>query len=386
MNRAGIYFGMTVLITLIALASLDQRAPRTTWQRDVNALTTHITALAAGLSLDQILQRHIEAVGGRDRIDALQSLIIQGVYREGPFQTDAFIAKMRPYYKTLADPKDLTVDINEGFDGSAWEYYRDPGVVLRTVRAAAAATRHGTYLIDWLVDYKSQGSQLKAVGTEFFEGHPAYRLHLTLADGFEQDVFLDQQSFLILGDRRSAPIHAFGEAVRSENRISDYRPVNGVLLPYLSEEVEASTGKVMNSLEVKTITGNPPLDPNFFGPPQFTRTPLQEFLEQLYVQRDDPVSVMWTYHRFRNANSRLDTCEGVEFIGYQMAKMRAFDSSIELLSANVADYPESAGAQFGLGRAYQAAGDRAHARQAFAAALRIDPHFEKARDGINALK
>ena len=77
------------------------------------------------------------------------------------------------------------------------------------------------------------------------DGKKVYKLHVTLADkGFEKDLFLDQESFLIVGDRRSAPVHAFGEPVRSENRIRDYREVNGVLfLSPLSRLTSHPAGK-----------------------------------------------------------------------------------------------------------------------------------------------
>jgi hypothetical protein len=120
-------------------------------------------------------------------------------------------------------------------------------VVLRTVGAAAAATRHGTEIIDSLVDYKSTDTRIEVAGPDTFAGNPAYKLHVTLADGFEQDVFVDQRSFMIIGDRRSAPIHAFGASVRSKNRIGDYRPVNGVLFPYTINEIEIGTGRELNS-------------------------------------------------------------------------------------------------------------------------------------------
>src|SRR5262249_16378048 len=158
------------------------------------------------------------------------STITRGEYREGSFTIpDAFMARMRPYYKTICDPRDKPGDVCEGYDGSAWEWYADPGVVVRTVGAAAAASRHGTELFDTLVDYKEQGTRIEFVGVEPFAGKSAYHLRVTLADGFEKNIFLDPQSFLVVGDRRAAPIHAFGEAVRSENRIGDYRRVNGVL-------------------------------------------------------------------------------------------------------------------------------------------------------------
>jgi len=56
------------------------------------------------------------------------------------------------------------------------------------------------------------------------------------------------------------------------------------------------------------------------------------------------------------------------------------------LKANASDYPNSASAQFGLGRAYNAAGDLKHAKDAFDRALQIDPNFKKATDGLNALR
>jgi TolA-binding protein len=104
------------------------------------------------------------------------------------------------------------------------------------------------------------------------------------------------------------------------------------------------------------------------------------------MERTDPVSVMFTYRQFRTANPALDTRDGVEFIGYQMVKMLDFNGAIELLKANVADYPKAASAQFGLGRAYKAAGDLENARVSFLRALQIDPGFKKASDGLNALR
>ena len=341
----------------------------------------------AKISVDEIVERHIQAIGGRKKLDAIQSVISRGEYREGTFSIpDAFMARMRPYYKTICDPRKELGDVCEGYDGSAWEWYKDPGVVLRTVGAAAAAARHGTDLFDSLEDYKSRGTRVELVGSETFDGKPVYNLRVTLADGFEKHLLVDQQSFLIVGDRRAAPVHAFGEPVRSENRIGDYREVDGVLFAFFIVEVDINTRKELNRFTTQSLTTNANLPAQFFEPPQYVRTPLQQFLEQLYMERTDPVSVMFTYRQFRTANPALDTRDGVEFIGYQMVKMLDFNGAIELLKANVADYPKAASAQFGLGRAYRAAGDLENARVSFLRALQIDPGFKKASDGLNALR
>jgi tetratricopeptide (TPR) repeat protein len=311
------------------------------------ALST-IGACQQPVTVEEIVARHIEAHGGQQKIAAIHSIVFRLSYREGDFvMPDGYMAKMRPYYKTLGDPKNLKVDVNEGFDGSAWEYYSDPGVVLRTVGAAAAATRHGTELIDSLADAGMLGARIELAGEEPFASKPAYKLHVILADGFEKDLFVDKQLFLSLGDRRAAPVHAFGAAVQSENRFGDYRPVNGVLFPFTIEEVEIATGKELNSVTMQSITENEDFALSHFSPPQFY---------------------------------------GVEFIGYQMVKMGDFRGAIELLIANAADYPKSASAQYALGQAYKAAGDAANARASFQKALEIDPNFKKASDGLNALR
>jgi tetratricopeptide (TPR) repeat protein len=209
---------------------------------------------------------------------------------------------------------------------------------------------------------------------------------VTLADGFEKLLFIDAENFLIVAERKAAPIHAFGNAVSTETRFSDYRPEGGVVMQHRAMETEIATGKVLNEFRTVRVEVNTLNDPAIFSPAPYARTPLQQLLEQLYMERTDPVSVMYSYRAFRAAYRDLDTRAGVEFIGYQMAKMGDYHAAIELLAANAADYPRSASAQFGLGRAYKGAGDLEHARAAFHKALQIDPAFKKASDGLNALR
>ncbi len=258
---------------------------------------------------------------------------------------------------------------------------------MRTVGAAAAATRHtAEFLQDSLIDYAEKGTRIELQGTERIGERDCFRILATLSDGFRKQLFVDRETFLFAADRISAPIHAFGAAVTSETRFSEYEPVNGVLVARRLLEVDLATGKVLAESRKVTVEANTLRDPSIFSPKAYTRTPLQQFLEQLYEERTDPVSVMYTYRLFRRAFPRIDSREGVEFVGYQMAKTKDYAASIELLKANAADYPASASAQYGIGRAYTAAGNPEEAARAFQAALRIEPEFKKATDGLNALR
>ncbi len=346
------------------------------------------------LSIDQIVARHAQALGGLDKIHALKSLVIRGMYHEGgpipdgtPIVARNYMAFMRPYYQVIGDPAIADPDLREGFDGSSWEYYGDPGIVMRTVGAAAAATRHtAEFLHDSLIDYAEKGTRLQLQGTERIDNRDCYRILVTLSDGFEKVDFVDRETFLTLASRISAPIHAFGAAVTSEGRFLDYQPVNGVLTPRRTIEVELATGKILADGRAVIVEANTLNDPSIFSPAARAKTPLQDFLEKLYEERTDSVSVMYSYRLFRRTYPDIDTRDGIEFVGYQMAKTKDYAASIELLKANAADYPKSASAQFGLGRALQASGDIDAARKAFSTAIQIDPQFKKATEGLNALR
>ena len=94
--------------------------------------------------VDQIISRYVAAIGGPEKLKQLTSLISRGEYREGGVvSTDGALVKMRPDDKLVGDPEKPDPDFSEGYDGSAWEFYKDPGIVRRTVGKAAAATRHG---------------------------------------------------------------------------------------------------------------------------------------------------------------------------------------------------------------------------------------------------
>jgi len=332
---------------------------------------------------EEVVARYIAARGGLDRIESIHTIIYRGEYGEaGGAMDHAAMALMRPYYKLVGDPERPSPDFAEGYDGSAWEFYGDPGVVLRTVGAASAAGRHATNIGGPLVGYAARGWTIALKGIDTVGERPAYRILIQMPDGFEQEELIDTVTSLLIAERKTAPVHAFGSAVSSEERFGDYRLVHGVLFPFSHREVDIASGRVLNQMRWTSITVNRVLEAAAFVPPSFARTPLQALLEHLYAERTDMAAVQWSYSEFRQAHAGLDTHAGVEFIGYQMLKMGDTTAAVRLLTINAADYPASATAAFGLGRAYWSTGDTAQARAQFRRALAIDATYTAARRAL----
>lgn len=357
-------------------------------------LGTLLLASAPGASaqsrrpdVDTIIARHIEARGGAAAIRAINSLVFDhGAYSEPGYtgSGDAVMMIMRPYLKLVGHPE-RDQDFMEGYDGAAWEWYRDPGIVLRTTGDAAAAGRHNTDVEGPFLDYAAKGHRVELIGEETIDGHRTYEVRLTMMDGYETDYFIDRRSYMIIASRHTASVHAFGARVASETRFDDFRRVAGVLFPFRSSEVEIATGRELNAMQWGTIEANREIPVAWFSPPEFERTPLQTFMEQLFVQRVDASAVLWTYHNFRRTHPEIDTRVAAETIGFQILKMGQHEQAIALLERNAADNPNAANSAFGLGRAYATAGRPEDARREFNRALQLEPGHARATRALAEL-
>jgi hypothetical protein len=338
----------------------------------------------APLTADAIVDRYIAARGGIESIRSVRTLVLRGPPRPDG-RPGRFMARARPYYFLVGEPLPGR-SYAEGYDGAAWEFYADPGLVLRTTGEPAAASRHTAYFDDPLVSSLEPGWKIELIGTDRVGDRLAYQLRVTYPDEFQTDVLVDAETWLIVAYRKAAPIHAFGEAVETETRVSGWRELNGALFPMRFEEHVIATGEPLSDLSGGWATAevNVPLPVDYFSPPPEPKTLLARMLNAVYLARWIPQEALAWYRDFRAspATAGIDSEAGVEALGYQCLKNGAVDTAILLLEANLAEHPGSATAHFGLGRAYEAAGRVAEAVDRYEAALAIDPTHTRAAEAL----
>lgn len=335
------------------------------------------------LTLDEIITKYIEAIGGRENIEKLQNLVYKkGLYREGDFSSDkAAMSVARPYFKLVGDKSNLDGYL-EGYDGSAWEYFGDPKVVVRTTGNPSAAIRHYAGVERPLYNYKAKGSNAEYLGEGDLDGVKVYIVKLTRRDGYVEHFYINRETFLVDASGGEAPIHAFGEAVGHLTRISDYRPLAGVLIAHRFETVEAATGEPLDSMQWQEIEANADLPGDWFSPPVVEQTAEEKLIQSLYDQRTDFTAMIWTYEEFRLAYPDFDTSTALNIAGFQALKMGQVETAVKLLERNAVDNPASAETRFGLGRAYRTAGRVDEAREQFQKALELDPGYDRPRRAL----
>ncbi|MDG1858051.1 MAG: hypothetical protein P8I94_03035 [Emcibacteraceae bacterium] len=347
-------------------------------------ITISNTIGAEKLNVDHIIEGFIDNIGGLENIKAIQNLTYSGgTYHEESFSSDgdATMTLGRPYYKLVGNKNNLDRYM-EGYDGSAWEYYSNEGIILRTDGAPSEAIRHYAGVEHPLVGYRLKGSNAELLDDIDFEGQKVHIIKLTRMDGYIEYFYIDPLTYELKASSSTAPFHAFGESILQITKISDYREVAGVKIGHRFQSVTLPNEKVLSSMQWGKVEANKELPDNLFSPPDIETTLLQEFASKLYEQRSDLNSVLWTYHSFRHAYPNYDTCYMSNFVGFQMLKMKKSDTAIELLKQNTQDYPECSEAYFELGRAYVSINSISLARENYKKSVKIDPENERAKTAL----
>ena len=228
-------------------------------------------AMAAGLTAAQIADKNVAARGGLAAWRGVDALSIKGLMDAGgtpevrlPFE----MSLKRPHKSHLeVHVKEQTaVQVWDGQQGWKFRPYLNradvEGFTPEEARAAAAESE----LDGPLIDYARKGTRVELEGTDVVEGHKAYRLHLTEADGHQTNLWVDASTFL--------DVKIDGAPRRLDNRMHkvtvfyrDFKSVDGLRLPMTLETVVDGV-RGSHRISFQAVTVNPPLSEALFARPQ----------------------------------------------------------------------------------------------------------------------
>ena len=221
------------------------------------------------LSLDKIVERNADAMGGRAAVEAVQSIQIDLHIKDPSFEVDG------TYYATR--PSKMRIDVSaegkhvftEAFDGQSGWQWEGKAEQKPATEKATAALRHGVELpgkLFGLHELEARSHGMKLIGREQINGVNYYVLQLILNDGYTVSLYVDPNSWLITRRRDVRPLHVDADPTPTtiEQVSSDFRDVNGVKFPFATTETDLKTGKLLESTVTKTVKINPTLPSTLF--------------------------------------------------------------------------------------------------------------------------
>ncbi len=193
-----------------------------------------VSVKATVMTTDQIIARHIEARGGLVKIKAIRSLRSVGRIKIGPMVLDLSIENPRGAFRSDTSIQGMTK--TEAFDGvHGWVI--DPFTGKGPTAEAEPMSRDQLKQMDLqkdfdgpLVEYRAKGHRVALVGMEQVNDAEAYALRIFLKNGDELMSFIDAKTFMEIKANNKAVSQ--GKVVEVETTLGDYRPVNGVMLPF----------------------------------------------------------------------------------------------------------------------------------------------------------
>lgn len=264
------------------------------------------TAPPAGISIAQVIDKHVAARGGLKAWHAVQTLSVSGKLDAGPGDSQERSITMArqgagasakraqraaavdaakpngtrqmqlPFRLEMKRPRMSRLEIDfagktavQVYDGQkGWKLrpYLNRDDVEPFTAEEAKSEEAKADLEPPLVDYATKGSQVALEGMEQVEGHDAYKLKLTLKNGDLQHIWIDAHSFLdVKVEGLSRRMDGKMRTVWISQR--DFRSVRGVIVPYLYETANEGSPQT-HKMVIEAVTVNPALDDARFAKPQ----------------------------------------------------------------------------------------------------------------------
>lgn len=223
------------------------------------------TGNAAAQTVDEIVAKALAAKGG-DKWKTIQSTRMTARITLQGMELPMTIVSRRPNLMR----QDITVPMQnitivQGFDGEkGWAINPMAGPDATELPAAATASMKDQADFDGpLMDYKAKGTTVELVGTEEVAGVKAHHLKVTKKGGKVQHLYIDAARGVEL---KSVSEVDMGDGLtKVETELSDYRAVDGILVPFTMRVNGGPAGPV--SMTVDKVEFNVAVDDKIFKIP-----------------------------------------------------------------------------------------------------------------------
>ncbi|HKQ80366.1 MAG TPA: hypothetical protein VJ810_42120 [Blastocatellia bacterium] len=244
-------FAMAIVINALLFAgptgaAFAQEKPQPAKAPEVNTAK----ATAAEPTVDQILDKYVQAIGGRQAVEKITSRVTKGTFEvSSAGLTGEIEIYAKAPNKTLRIQKLSGVgEILDGYDGKiAWS--QNPMMGLREKDGAERAAVVRSSDIHAPLKTRQLYSKLELKGKEKVGNRETYVILATPAEGGPVKMYFDAETGLIA--RTDADIDTPQGQVHIETTVDDYREVDGVKMPFTLRQDSLMGSAVIKLTEVK---------------------------------------------------------------------------------------------------------------------------------------
>ncbi|MEP7011290.1 MAG: hypothetical protein ABJC13_13290 [Acidobacteriota bacterium] len=233
------------------------------------AVAAVFAASAFAQTADEVIEKNIQARGGREKVKSVQALRMTGKRTFGPGIEAPFVVeiarpnKMHLEFVIQGMTAVITSDGTAGWQLMPFLGKKDAEPMsddeLKSMKDEADID--GSF-----VDYKDKGHTVEMLGKVDLEGAPAYKLKVTKKSGDVETLYFDADSSLLVQSEGKSTVR--GQEVETITTFGDYKEVDGGLYAFSSESKQkGAPGPGGFSMTIEKIEVNPTLAADRFGKP-----------------------------------------------------------------------------------------------------------------------
>lgn len=208
-------------------------------------------------TVDEIVQKNLEAKGGEEAWMAVQSAKVTGTMRLGGSAAGAVEA---PFTIEFKRPDKVRVEFTlqgmtgvQAFDGTVgWAVMPFMGKTEPEEMAEdqLKQIKDQAEFEGVLCNFKAKGHAVELLGEEEVDGTPAYKLKVTKANGDVDLLYLDTEYYLEFKSEATREIQ--GTEVQVASVVGDYKEVGGLLFPH-SMEIAYGGGPAQQVMTIESV-------------------------------------------------------------------------------------------------------------------------------------
>ncbi len=231
------------------------------------AATLFATTLTKAQTVDDIIAKHTEAMGGADKISQVSSVYIessiQAMGNESPNTTIILNGKGYKTESEMMGSKMVQVYTDKG------------GWMINPMMGASAPTpmdadlyksgEDQVYAAGGLIDYAAKGNKAELLGQEQVASVNAWKIKLTNKDGIETTYYIDPSTYYIIQIVKQ--VSMMGQNMDLTITPSDYKKTDQGLVVAYTTGIDYG-GQFSMTTTIKKVEINKTIDPAIFEMPK----------------------------------------------------------------------------------------------------------------------
>ena len=223
-------------------------------------------AAASAMDADELIAKHLEAIGGEKNLRAIESVKATGKFMTQGMEIPFTMTHKRPNRMRL-EAQVMGMTMVQCYDGErGWAV--NPMTGSEDPQPMSEIEEKGFKLqadMDGLlVDYADKGYTVEYLGEDEVEGTAAHKLRLDTGEDIVLEYFIDNDYVLII--KQDSKLTFEGNEIESSTNKSDYQEIEGMVVPFAIETRRGDA--VMNQIMIETVEYDVPVDETIFVMPE----------------------------------------------------------------------------------------------------------------------